>query len=169
MHALYTLCVFVHVLATCAWIGSMIFFAVAVVPVIRRPEYRSVFADLVRLVGARFRVLGWASILVLVATGVGNLAFRGLTLAQLTSAQFWGTGFGRTLGCKLVTILLVVLATAAHDVLLGARAMQRLAQDPTSPSAQRSRRLASWLGRATLLLSLAVLLFAVWLVRGMPG
>ena len=33
----------------------------------------------------------------------------------------------------------------------------------------RARKVASWLGRVTLLLSLAVLLFAVWLVRGMPG
>ncbi len=56
----------------------MIFFGVAVVPVIRRPEYRSVFAYLVRHVGARFRVLGWACLLVLVATGTSNLALRGL-------------------------------------------------------------------------------------------
>jgi uncharacterized membrane protein len=69
MHTLYTLSVFVHILAACSWIGAMIFFAVAVVPVIRRPEYRSVFAELVRDVGARFRVLGWVSVLVLIATG----------------------------------------------------------------------------------------------------
>jgi len=169
MHTLYTLSVFLHVLAACAWIGSMIFFAVAVVPVIRRPEYRSVFADLVRQVGARFRVLGWTCVLVLVATGIANLALLGIGFAALGSAAFWSAGFGRTLACKLVAVLLVVLATGAHDLLLGARAMRRLASDPTSPAAQRARRTASWLGRATLLLSLAVLLFAVWLVRGMPG
>ncbi|HEY8086538.1 MAG TPA: hypothetical protein VIF09_01795 [Polyangiaceae bacterium] len=169
MHTLYTLCVFVHVLAACSWIGAMIFFAVAVVPVLRRPEYRGVFAELVRHIGARFRVLGWASVLVLVATGICNLALLGYGGAQLSTAAFWSAGFGRTLAYKLVAVLLVVLATAAHDVLLGARAMRRLARDPTSPAALRARRMASWLGRATLLLSLAVLLFAVWLVRGMPG
>jgi uncharacterized membrane protein len=149
MHVLYTLSVFVHVLAACAWIGAMIFFAVAVVPVVRRPEYRSVFADLVRRVGARFRVLGWTCIVLLVATGVANLALRGV-LGQLATGAFWATDFGHALAYKLVFVVLVVLATAAHDLLSGARS-------------------ARWLGRSTLLLSLGVLLFAVWLVRGMPG
>jgi putative copper export protein len=167
MHALYTLSVFVHVLAACAWIGSMIFFAVAVVPVVRRPEFRTVSADLVRRVGARFRVLGWTCVLVLVATGIANLALRGF-VPQLTMGAFWSTDFGRTLAHKLVAVLLVVVATAGHDLLLGARAMRRLQEDPSSPVAQRTRRMASWLGRSTLLLSVAVLLFAVWLVRGMP-
>jgi putative copper resistance protein D len=147
----------------------MIFFGVAVVPVIRRPEYKSVFADLVRHVGARFRVLGWACLILLAATGTSNLALSGIGLAQLSSAAFWSTGFGRALAYKLVAVLLVVLATGAHDVLFGARALGRLERDPTSAAAQRARRVASWLGRTTLLLSLAVLLLAVWLVRGLPG
>jgi uncharacterized membrane protein len=167
MHALYTLSVFVHVLAACAWIGAMIFFVVAVVPVVRRPELRAVSLDLVRRVGARFRVLGWTCLIVLVATGITNLALRGF-LPQLTMGAFWRTDFGRTLTYKLVAVVLVVIATAAHDLLSGASAMRRLQQDPSSPAAQRIRRMASWLGRSTLLLSLAVLLFAVWLVRGMP-
>jgi putative copper resistance protein D len=169
MYTLYTLCVFVHILAACAWIGAMIFFAVALVPVIRRPEYRGVFAELIGHVGARFRVLGWACLLVLVATGISNLMMRGIGGSTLSTAEFWSTSFGRTLAFKLVAVVLVVLATGAHDVLFGARAMRRLAQDPTSPVALRVRRVASWLGRTTLLLSLAVLLLAVWLVRGMPG
>jgi uncharacterized membrane protein len=167
MHLFYTLSVFVHVLAACAWIGAMIFFAVAVVPVVRRPELRAVSAEIVRLIGARFRTLGWTCVVVLVATGILNLGLRGF-LSQLTIAAFWATDFGRTLAYKLVAVLLVVLTTAAHDLLFGARAMRRLREEPSSPEAQRTRRMASWLGRSTLLFSLAVLLFAVWLVRGLP-
>ena len=85
------------------------------------------------------------------------------------SGAFWATRVGHTLAYKLVVVLLVVLATAAHDVLLGARAMRRLAQESTSAAAMKARKVASWLGRVAVLLSLAVLLFAVWLVRGMPG
>jgi putative copper export protein len=167
MPALYTLSVFIHVLAACAWIGAMIFFAVAVVPVVRRPQFRNVFAEIVRGVGARFRVLGWTCVIVLVATGIANCALRGL-LPQLTMAAFWSTDFGRLLAYKLALVLLVVIATAAHDLLFGASAMRLLEKDPSSPASRRSRRMASWLGRSSLLLSLAVLLFAVWLVRGMP-
>jgi uncharacterized membrane protein len=166
MYALYTLSVFIHVLAACAWIGSMIFFAVAVVPVVRRPEFATVLAELLRRVGARFRLLGWASLVILVVTGTTNLWLRGV-LPQLSTGAFWATGFGRALAYKLVAVLLVVLATASHDLLFGASAM-RLQRDPSSAAARRARRMASWLGRLTLVLSLGVLLMAVWLVRGIP-
>jgi copper resistance protein D len=155
MHALYTVTVFIHILAACVWIGAMVFFAAVVVPVVRRPEYSSVFTELVRRVGSRFRALGWTCIAVLVATGVFNLTFRGVGPEIVTNAAFWRTDFGRALGFKLTFVLLTVLATAAHDFL-------------SAPSARRSRRVASWLGRATLLFSVAAVLCAVWLVRGMP-
>jgi putative copper export protein len=154
MYTLYTLSVFVHVVAACAWVGSMIFFAAAVVPVLRRPEYASLFRDLVPRLGARFRVIGWGSLVTLVATGACNLWFRGVRLEQLSSATFWSAGFGKTLAYKLVVVVLILLTTAAHDALTKGR--------------PRTRQLASWLGRGTLALSVVVLLLAVWLARGMP-
>jgi len=157
MYMLYTLSVFVHILAASAWIGSMIFFAAAVVPVVRRPEYANVFTDLVRRLGGRFRIVGWASLVVLVVTGACSLGLRGIGLGQLASAGFWSAGFGQTLAYKLTAVLLVLLATAAHDVLSARR------------NHASSRRLASLLGRLTLVLSVVVLLLAVWLVRGMPA
>ncbi len=169
MSTLYTLSVFVHVLAACTWIGAMIFFAVVVVPVIRRREFAAVTVDLVRAMGARYRLLGWVSITVLVLTGIANLALRGFGVAEILSRPFWRTPFGHVLFYKLGFVALTILATAMHDVLFGARSIRKLASDPRSPAAQRVRRTASWLGRATLVLSLGVLLFAVWLVRGMPG
>lgn len=33
----YTLCVWVHTIAAAAWVGSMIFFAAEVVPILRKP------------------------------------------------------------------------------------------------------------------------------------
>jgi uncharacterized membrane protein len=168
MHALYTASVFVHIVAACVWIGSMVFFAAVVVPVVRRPEYASAFGDLVRRIGGRFRTLGWTCVVILIATGIANLALRGIGVAEITTAVFWRSDFGRTLAYKLTFVLLTVLATAAHDILFGKRAMRRVARDPASDAARRSRRVASWLGRSTLLFSIAALLCAVWLVRGMP-
>ena len=126
------------------------------------------FAALVRGVGARFRLLGWSSLGVLAVTGVINLAARGIGVAELSSATFWQSDFGRALMYKLTAVVLVVVATAVHDLLVGKRALGRIALDPRGPAAVRSRRIASFIGRATLLLSLVVLLFAVWLVRGIP-
>jgi len=51
VHTLFTLSLIAHVLAACAWVGAMIFFAAVVVPVLRQKEYAGVYADLVRRVG----------------------------------------------------------------------------------------------------------------------
>jgi uncharacterized membrane protein len=151
IHALYTLSVIVHVLAACAWIGAMIFFVVIVVPIVRREEYSAIRAGLVQQVGRRFGQLGWTALAVLLVTGVSNLALRGIGLSTLESLSFWQTDFGHTLAYKLTFVALVLASTIAHDAF-----------------AMRSRHVAAWLGRATLLFSLMVVAFAVWLVRGLP-
>jgi len=153
MTALYTLSVYLHVVAACAWIGSMLFFSIVVVPVLRRPEQAAAAGPLVRAVGLRFRSFGWACIGILLTTGVTNLALRGVGFGTLASGAFWADGFGRALAYKLTAVAVVVGLTVAHDAL------------SLRPEA---RKAASWLGRLTLLASLAVVLFAVWVVRGLP-
>lgn len=151
MQALYTTSVILHVLAACTWVGALVFFAAVVIPTVRGEEYATVRPTLVRAVGRRYRVLGWISLSVLVATGLTNLLLRGFGFDALTSAGFWRTDFGWTLAHKLVFVALALLSTAAHDFF-----------------ALRSRRVSSWLGRATLIFSLGAVVFAVYLVRGMP-
>jgi putative copper resistance protein D len=164
----YTLCVWVHVIAATAWVGSMIFFAVVVVPVLRRPDLRATAPALIRSMGARFRALGWVSLGVLVVTGVLQLGFRGIGLADFAKPEFRASAFGRALDYKLALVALVLLVSLAHDALSGKRALEIMEREPGSARALRTRRAASWIGRATMLLSLAVLYFAVALVRGMP-
>ncbi len=163
---LYALSVWLHIVAAAAWVGSMIFFAAVAVPVLRRDEVRTAAPRLMRLLGARFRVLGWAALLVLVATGVSNLYFRGIRWAALVDADFWASSFGHALACKLALVALVLVATAAHEALTGKRAVDSLERDPSSREAVRARRMASWIGRLVLLASLAILFFAAALVRG---
>lgn len=152
-HVVYTVSVYLHVLAACAWIGSMFFFAAVVVPVLRRAENGPHAPMLLRKMGRRFRIFGWVCLALLLVTGALNLALHGIDLATLGVAAFWTSSFGRPLSYKLLAVVVVFALTAAHDAL------------STRPDA---RKLASWLGRATLLASMVVVLFAVWLVRGMP-
>jgi uncharacterized membrane protein len=151
MHALYTLSVIVHVIAACAWIGGMVFFAAVLLPVLRREEHDAVRRALILSVGRRFRVSGWVSLGLLVVTGVSNVVLRGGGSMAVVSPVFWHTAFGHVLVCKLAFVALVLVSVATHDAL-----------------ASRSRRVSAWLGRAALLFSLAVVALAVWLVRGLP-
>jgi len=107
--ALYTISVFIHVVAACAWVGSMLFFSVVVVPVLRRSDRAAAPGALVRLLGIRFRTFGWACIGALILTGALNLGLSGVGTDTLASGQFWANGFGRVLAYKLIASLLTVL------------------------------------------------------------
>ena len=168
MSGLYLLSVWIHLLAATAWIGAMLFFAVVVVPSLRDPGVAPSAPAVLRAVGKRYRIFGQASLAILVVTGVSNLLLRGFGWTILTNASFWQMGFGRTLAHKLVAVAGVIVATVMHDVWMGARATKLITESPASPEARALRRRASVLGRLTLILSLAVLFFAVELVRGAP-
>jgi uncharacterized membrane protein len=166
---MYQLSVYAHILAAIVWIGGMLFLALAVVPVTRRlpaPERGA----LVGALGRRFRPVAWACIALLLATGVANAGFRGVTWDAVASGRLAESMFGRTLLAKLALVLLLVVLSAVHDFWLGpasARALETAgSEDPT----QRSlRRRASWLGRTSAVLALIVVALAVMLVRGVPG
>jgi putative copper resistance protein D len=168
MRSLYLLSVFFHILAAVVWIGGMVFLATVLVPAVRRPEHQRVAASLVQLTGTRFRVVGWACLGVLLLTGALNLASWGITWADVLSGRVLHGPFGRLLGIKSVLVTAVFLLSAVHDFRIGPRATAVWQASPDSPETARLRRVASWLGRFTLLLGLAAVAVGVMLVRGWP-
>ncbi len=165
MRTLYLLNVTLHVLAAMLWLGGMFFLAVVGGPVLRRLEDASLRARLYRDLGGAFRRVGWWSILVLVLTGVANLAFRGvLSVATLTSARFWTTPFGDALAGKLIAVAAMLAVSAVHDFVIGPAAGR--AARSASPEADRLRSWAAWLARVNAGLGVVVVLLAVRLARG---
>lgn len=164
MSLLHFLNVSVHLLAALLWLGGMFFLAVVGAPVLREVDPPSLRARLFQRLGERFRSVGWWAIAVLVATGVGNLHFRGvLDAAVLGSADFWAAPFGRALAWKLAAVTAMIVVSAIHDFWLGPAA-KRAGRD--DPRADAMRRWAAWLARANAVLGLVVVLAAVRLARG---
>ncbi len=162
--SLYYVNVTIHVLAALLWLGGMFFLAVVGAPVLRGVEPPSLRVELFRALGERFRTAGWACIAILLATGVGNLYFRGVLHASvLGSAGFWRTPFGRALGWKLTAVVLMVAFSAVHDFILGPRASR---ERPGSPAASRYRRSSSLLARLNAVLGVVLVFAAVHLARG---
>ena len=128
---------FVHLLAVLTWVGGMLFVAVVLVPVARRLEDAALRMRLIQDVGRRFRTVGWIALMLIVATGFGNLAFRPELLA---TTRFW---------VKAILVTVALGLSAAHDFLLGPRAGQ-----PGAPPSARAR--ASWIARVNLLLALGI-------------
>ena len=162
MSTAYLICVWIHIIAACAWVGSMLFFSIVIVPTMRRPPTKDDVMPFVRALGMRYRSFGWTALAILVVTGIGNLYFRGIPLSLLAMSEFWAAGLGRTLAYKLAFIALVLAATATHDAWM----RKAIVNGRPAPEADRYRRRASWIGRSTLVFSLVVLFFAVALVRG---
>jgi putative copper export protein len=159
------LCVWIHVLAAAAWVGSMVFFSTVIVPVLR--ERGAPMAGLLRRIGTRFRIFGLICLGTLLMTGIANLHFLGLTWSDLQRRAFWVTGFGHALAWKLGLVSLVLVATVVHDA-SSSGLLDALEQAPDAPATRAARRTAAWVGRLVALTSLAIVYFAVALVRGLP-
>jgi uncharacterized membrane protein len=107
--------VWLHVFAAAAWIGFMVFFSAVVVPLLRRAELRATAPVLLRMLGQRYRVLGWIALTTLIVTGLMNLQFRGFTWAVLSQSEFWAHGFGQLLAWKLALVVVVLVMTLMHE------------------------------------------------------
>jgi putative copper export protein len=166
VHALYLASVTLHILAAMTWTGGLVFIAAVAVPLLRRGDRLSA-AKFLRESGTRFRAVSWACFAILAVTGVVNLTFRGVTLADFVDPS-WLAGAGLPIALKLAAFAALLALSAAHDFVLGPRASIESERDPTSPASARLRRSASLIGRIEAVLTLAIVALAVVVVRGWP-
>ena len=160
---LYYAVVTLHVLAALLWLGGMFFLGVIGAPVLRTVEPAALRQQLFQRLGLRFRSVGWASIAVLIVTGVLTLHLRGaLRWSVLGSGDFWGTAFGHALAAKLVAVAAMISVSTFHDFILGPAAGRAA---PGSPQALVLRRRAALYARANALIGIIVVLAAVRLAR----
>ena len=59
---MYTISVYLHILAACAWIGAMLFFVWVVVPWLRDPRTAKSVPLFLQIAGTRYRYFGWVSL-----------------------------------------------------------------------------------------------------------
>jgi uncharacterized membrane protein len=166
MRTLYLVSVGLHIVAACAWLGGMLLLVLVVVPALRAPALAPHAAAAIRIVGERYRTVGWVTLLVLVVTGVTNAAFRAGSLPELAAATWWTTPFGRFLAMKLSLVALVLVLSAVHDFFVGPRAGRLMVETPDAPRTRAWRSAARMLGRVNLVLALLIVALAVRLVRG---
>ena len=163
---MYHLSVFIHILSAIFWIGGMLFTAAVLVPASRHKILQNKKGAFFALVGKKFSRISWALFLILIITGITNLLARGYTVANLTSAAFWNSHFGGTLSIKLQLFAAVLILSGIHDFYAGPKAADLMDSQPESTKTKRVRKLSSWLGRINLILGLAILYYAMQLIRG---
>lgn len=137
---MYTTLVVFHVLAAAVWIGGTVALVFAGVPVLRTLPADQRAAS-VRLLGRRWKPIGWASLAVLGASGAW-LAF-GYWGADDADVLFRSTT-GHLLIGKALLFLSLVTTSALHDFVLGPR-LNRQMREGREQTLRRPMQVVGWL------------------------
>lgn len=166
MFTIYKTAVYLHIASAIFWIGGMLFTAAVLVPASRHKVLAGKRGTLFSIVGKKFSRISWFLFVVLIITGVIQLWARGFTIDFLTSSTFWESGFGSTLGIKLILFSVIIIISGLHDFWLGPKTAALIDDKPGERKTRTYRKSTRWIGRQNLLLGLLILYFAITLVRG---
>jgi uncharacterized membrane protein len=165
---MYEISVWIHILMAAIWVGGLIYTAAIAVPfaVSRGAEDRQ---RILRGLGRRFRRIGWAAIIVLIITGLGNLLLRPspVRLYQLVNGEAFDPQrvyepIATWLPWKLILIAVMIALMLYHDI-TSTRAARQHEGDAESAPGNRGGSMAAALAT---LLAIAILYISVRLVRG---
>ena len=157
---MYSTLVVLHIFAAMSWVGGMIFLSLVLAPLVRSRKAAPEFMALFRSAALRFRVVVWSAIALLLITGPMLLSHRGV---PLLNPQAWP----EVLRIKVGLIIVLLVLTAAHDLVLGPRVRQigSVAEGSRSPRERLILRVSIWIPRLSLVVALAVVVAAAVLAR----
>lgn len=155
-----------HVVAAVTWIGGNLTLAMVIVPYFKRTVSPVQRIRLLTQIGRGFEPIVWGCVLILIFTGLFNIFSSGV----LGSPNLIGS-FMRTLGIKLLLVLVLIVLTGIHAFILGPRLSQAVdALEPTVEAlpehVDKMRAQMALVSSIIGVLSLLVLLTAVALRMG---
>jgi len=137
MTLVWTLIVFLHILAATFWVGGQLMLVIVIMPLLRRTAHPEIVGEMAKRSGRRFaKVANFGLFPILVTTGILLAWHDGVRLRNLNS-----TSFGHALETKVILVAVVLALAAGHGV-----AARRF-----------SRRGARTLALVTAVLSVAIL------------
>jgi uncharacterized membrane protein len=150
-HWLQTVLLILHVLGAAVWVGGTVALVFIAVPAVREltGEAR---ASTMRMLGERWRPIGWGALLLLATTGIP------LAAAVLGDG---GTNATIVFAVKVSLVCALVAVAYTHDYVLG----PRLAREIREGRPQHSRRPLVLVGWTSFTLTLAVPILGVILTE----
>ncbi len=152
--------IWIHLAAATFWVGGMLFLSLVAVPLLKKatdPAFaQREFVNLAR----RFRMLVWGALSLLLVTG-------SLLLPNVADLSFSFWEWPLTVLIKLSLVLLLIVVSLAHDQIIGpkVRTVKHQAFSTLTPGEKFLLLLSPLISRLTLLLGLAILFAAVFMVR----
>ena len=152
--------VWIHLTSAAFWVGGMLFLSLVAVPLLKKdPDPSSAQRGFINL-ARRFRTLVWIALSLLVITGsilLPNHVDLSTSLGEWPPAVL----------IKLTLVLLLIGMSLAHEQIIGlkVRTLKLKATSELTIVEKLLLRFSPIIGRLTLLLGLAILLAAVFMVR----
>jgi copper resistance protein D len=129
----------VHLLSATVWIGGSIVLVVVGVPAIRATEGEARAAAM-RLLGRRWRPLGWGSMGLAIVSGLWLGSRHGAFHSAALDSRF-----DRWLMAKSGLVVLLVAGSLVHDFVLGPRLQRELRESaPQAPATRRRLIVVGW-------------------------
>ena len=160
MKTWYLISVYLHILCATLWVGGMLFLVLVLLPAIKNhPERRNLLGS----VGIKFRLAGWIALIVLLLTGLFNMHYRGVSLADLTA-----NSYGKLFLTKLILFCITLIISAYHDFYIGPRSIKMMADTHAANARQTKRyvKTARIVGELNMLLALIAVALGILIVRG---
>ena len=121
MEILNLLILWLHITAAVVWIGGNLVMAMVIVPYFKRSVSIVERLKILTQIGKGFEPVVWGCVLILIFTGICNIFSSGV----LGSPELLGS-FMRTLGIKLILVLLLIILTGIHGFIMGPRLAQAI-------------------------------------------
>lgn len=132
----------IHLIAMAIFVGSQFMLAMVVVPGVRTLQSATLRTDVMEAVTRRFGYLGWGALLLLILTGLGNIADRQDEYDPVGVLDF-DYRYAWLLTTKLVLTAAVVLLTAWHSFVIGPRMLAEQRAAGEHPTAEQEARLSA--------------------------
>ena len=107
-----------HVTAAVTWIGGNLIMAMVIVPYFKRSVSPVERIRILTRIGKQFEPIVWGCVLILIFSGLFNVF-------QAVGGDASAIGlFMRTLGIKLILVLVLIILTGIHSFIMGPRISQ---------------------------------------------
>ena len=116
MEILSLLILWLHIIAAVIWIGGNLVMAMVIVPYFKQSLSPMERIKILTQIGRGFEPIVWGCVLVLIFSGLFNIFTSGV----LSSPDLIGS-FMRTLGIKLLLVIILIILTGIHAFIMGPR------------------------------------------------
>ena len=152
----------IHFLCASIWVGGSIFLGLVLAPLLRKMSFPiEERLNLMIKTGRRFNKIALPALIILIATGIYNSH-----LVLQNNEILFSTSYGAFLIIKIVLVIALIITFTIHIRVFNKNVEEKIAaKQITDSELQKLQKSAMILGESTVVISVAILFFARYLMQ----